>query len=180
MSANLEWLAIQTPDPERVAVALRCIHVESGRADLRLFGSGFDVLVTEPIDGWVLAQTVSAWSRDRLADLSHELACIVQHFVASETCDTFGWTWCDRGRVTRLISCAETTTVDGARTAAERALGLAPFDPDAVPEGVDDDAAEDDTVEPGFDDVVALASKWSVDPARAFADDVRAVLGRRR
>ncbi len=156
------WLAIKTEDPQAVIEALGLQNVrESGWQKGVAAAYGGEVFVTPPLNGWVLAASISLpeitdkTRPDQLSPLVKSLGKRfpdVQYFGTHRVVEYHGWLRATDGEIVRryayLGECGETLSDEGQQTDEETKLGL----------------IYNDSKFPDEQDVIQLAGAWSIDP----------------
>lgn len=150
------WLAVHADSHEQVVTALglrRTEDVDWAEGVRRAYEEG--VLVTPPVNGWVLAM-----GRDILVGppditrLSRVLDTEVQRFASHRVSDAYEWGRASSGALLRqiLTTMQGSWTAEGEPTEVERQLGL--------------ETAESINDGPGLDEeiVLEIAGAWSIDP----------------
>lgn len=149
------WLAVRGGEATavRAALGLRDLGPVTWRAGVDLAYLTEDrVVVTPPLDGWLLVTGRWLWSASpSVTALSAELGTEVHRYSTHRGLERHEWERADRGDLVRGFA------YDGASGEVVRWIG----DPDpAEPLRDDQDALV------GESDVLRLAGVWSVDPSR--------------
>lgn len=167
------WLAFRGSTPEQGASALRLSGVKAADWSTAIQASyatnGSAVAVTPPIHRaggeWVLATGRSLLLHEPdLADLSKRSGTEVQYFLSERITETHGWARAAGGNVIRAFvwsgESGEILKWVGRPDAFEQTLGLPDVDRA-------DQNTNDTVFDIGIDEdtVMAIAGKWSVDPA---------------
>lgn len=150
------WLAVRADAHEQVVTALglrRTEEVDWADGLTRAYATG--VLVTPPVNGWVLVVGTDVLVRPPdIAALSRVLDTEVQRFAAHRVSDAYEWGRANSGAMGRqvLTTVQGTWRAEGEPTEVERRLGL--------------DLAEtsDDGLWPDEEMVLEVAGAWSIDP----------------
>lgn len=150
------WLAVRGGGPEavRVALGLRDLGPVAWRAGIDLAYLTDDrVVLTPPLDGWLLVTGQWLWRADvpSVTSLSATLATEVHRYTTHRGLEQHGWERAVAGDLVRGFA------YDGRAAEVLRSIG----DPDPAEAGIGLDT-EDVLV--GESDVMRLAGLWSVDP----------------
>lgn len=165
------WLAVRSRNPLAVQSALGlhngkpCSWTDALAGEEKLF-------ISPPVKGWIVvfgsglpdpSDDVDACYRF-LTHLSHRLGQ-VQFFSASRVVHHHAWVKADGGKIVRAFAWGGVTLwQQGARTTAEKELGLRSFDYDEIPERAS--FHQPDVLSLNTERVPMLAARWSVDPGR--------------
>jgi hypothetical protein len=181
------WVAVRDRSPEAVAEAMSLRNVRrcDWHAGIKAAYQIGDwspmtcsVFVTPPIDGWVLcvgfALTAPVDARPpafgRLAaELTDKLQTEVQYFATHRIVEAHAWARARPGGLERAYlyvgESGEKVLDEGPQSAEERALGFAFFDPGSPEAQAAGYWERKDLTHVGEEHVMALASRWSVDPS---------------
>jgi hypothetical protein len=177
------WMAVKDRSPEAVAEAMslrnvrRCAWSEGITAAYR-YPMTCSVFVTPQIDGWVLCVGFPLFApvdtRPPLfsvlaVEWADKLQSEVQYFATHRIVEAHGWARARPGALERAYlyvgESGEKVLDEGPQTAEERALGFAFFDPGSGEAQAEDYWQRTDLTHVGERHVMALASRWSVDPS---------------
>lgn len=169
---KIAWLAIPNAGSEAIATALRLQSVRTATwADGIQQAYESKIFVTPAVSGWTLvvgqslpSASVPEWL-PMLLDLSEALGQ-VQYFGTQRISDYNAWAKIVSGQVVRAYARVGWTTLFdiGDMTAEEMELGLHFLDESASEKSAEEYQEQDELATPDEDSVIALASKWSIDP----------------
>jgi hypothetical protein len=164
------WLAVRSRNLQAVQAAFGlinpkpCSWAQGFTADPKLF-------IAPPVKGWILitgsrlpepSEDVDACFRF-LVNLSRNLGR-VQYFSANAALGHHAWVRAEAGRVVRAYAWAgKTLWNQGAKSSAERGLGLKCFHYSEEPKDSEPDPS--DLIALNVERVPLLAACWSIDPA---------------
>jgi hypothetical protein len=163
------WLAIKS---DRLFPVQSALGLHDGKPCSWFDGLDQTLFIAPPVRGWVLVLGSGLPNPSEDVDLCYRFVLElsrklgqVQLFSASTMLNHHAWVKADSGRVIRAYAWAgRTVWKEGARTAAERDLGIQCFD---YTDGAEQASfSQPDVFAANVDKVSLLAARWSVDPAR--------------
>lgn len=166
------WLAVLADSHDLVVTALglrRTQELDWAEGVSRAYDEG--VLVTPPVNGWVLVVGTDILVRPPdVAALSRLLDTEVQRFASHRVSDAYEWARAANGTIERQLLTPEQGTwrAEGEPTEVERRLGL------DVPGPTDGEPWLDEEI------VLEVAREWSIDPQQldeSLVDNRSAVWG---
>lgn len=174
---KMSWLAIRCDAASEVvqALSLSHVHAVTWRKGIdSVYGSmrDRDVLVTPPVDGWVLV--VGWWvggdgSEALVGSMSRRFG-EAQAFYTHRVSEAHGWMCAQNGRVTRSFAVGDGVEIlddRGDRTPVENTFDWTSYLASVNSEGHDETASHDDDDQlwsPDEEAVMQVASAWSVNP----------------
>jgi hypothetical protein len=177
------WVAVKDRSPDAVAEALSLRNVrrcdwDAGIKAAYQYPTTGSVFVTPEIDGWVLcvgfplfapAEARPPAFGELAAELAEKLQSEVQYFATHRIVEAHAWARARPGALERAYlyigESGEKMLDEGSRTAEEQALGFAFFDPESTEAQAADYWERKDLTHVREEHVMALASRWSVDPS---------------
>lgn len=190
---NMAWLAIRTRDTSRLVAALGLDQVYGANWSTGL-GTVYNaelgetrLFVSPPVNGWTfvvgqsLPQPLGKSFLDKTTPLLLDLGrdfIEVQYFLSSPLIDHFAWARVIDGKLVRAFAIGDEGILwnKGKPGKEEKAMGLKLFELRGV-RGRRGDAGNEIILYPTEEQVMYLASKWSIDPTRIGSVASEAALG---